>query len=656
MSSKCLDEWIKNHAGAYTDSLPAFLAAAWDINYRSKLNPLAALREQVDLPNSAAARAAAMMPYVYTSHVVALVQRYFTRCARLGFAMFDENARLLKLYGEPPFLDWMEELGVQLGGSWSTEAVGANAVALGMADQAPCQVVGSQHFSRALLDMAVYFAPLRAQRTGEACRILGGLALIVPEEDACADYLGVAVTLASNVEFHLFMPHATHDIYDREKFGYLVVDKSVKTGTFSALYNNDSIFDVLGFAPCDLTFRRMDTLFDPLPENTELWDVLERTRTVKDMPVQLTVQGKRGSYLLSSTPYHQPVLGLVGICLTITTPSLLAAQASQHIGHNALFTFQNILGSSPALLSVKEKARRIAWSDSNVLLLGESGVGKDLFAHAIHNASARRDKPFVSVNMAALPRDLIVSELFGYESGAFTGSKKSGHIGKFELANGGTIFLDEIGDLPLDLQVALLDVVERKRFMRLGSTQTVHLDVKIISATNANLLDLVQQKKFRLDLYYRLSVLALTIPPLRERGDDVVLLAGHFLHNAAAKLDLVEPTKLSKSTEDYLKQLPWPGNVRELQNTVESILQIYSTPVIEPVHLNYYLELTASPLASSVPQPTAPPPPAPSDGGSLMRDFLVAALKENKYNKGATADYLGVSRKTLFRWLKNFDL
>ena len=195
-------------------------------------------------------------------------------------------------------------------------------------------------------------------------------------------------------------------------------------------------------------------------------------------------------------------------------------------------------------------AKAVAKSESNVLILGESGVGKDIFAQAIHNASDRRDKPFLALNCAALPRDLIASELFGYEGGAFTGAKKNGNIGKFQLADTGTIFLDEIGDMPLDLQATLLRVIEQKKFMRVGSSSITNVDVRIIAATNANIQKLIDQKKFRADLYYRLSTLQFTIPPLRERGSDIILLAEYFIQAVSRRINKPNVMTLSNEAKD----------------------------------------------------------------------------------------------------------
>ncbi|SFR06171.1 sigma-54 interaction domain-containing protein [Desulfoscipio geothermicus] len=234
------------------------------------------------------------------------------------------------------------------------------------------------------------------------------------------------------------------------------------------------------------------------------------------------------------------------------------------------YTFADILGNNPELKKCIQVAERAAQSNTTVLLLGESGTGKELFAHAIHYASSRREKPFIKVNCAAIPENLLESEFFGYAKGAFTGAVKS-KIGKFELANGGTIFLDEIGDMNLSLQGKLLRVLQEMEFERVGGNQTIHVDVRVIAATNRNLRDLIRTGKFREDLYYRLNVVEVTIPPLRVRKEDLPALVNHLIVKLNRKLGK-KVQRLSRDAEEVLYSYDWPGNVRELENVVERVM------------------------------------------------------------------------------------
>lgn len=250
--------------------------------------------------------------------------------------------------------------------------------------------------------------------------------------------------------------------------------------------------------------------------------------------------------------------------------------------HFARYTFDDIVGNSKSIRETVELARRIAKSQSPVLIQGESGTGKELFAQAIHNASPRRRGPFVAVNFAALPESLIESELFGYDEGAFTGAKKGGMPGLFEQAHGGTIFLDEIGDAPLSFQVRLLRVLQEKQVRRIGSSKVIPIDVRVISATNRDLKELVEKGEFRKDLYYRLSVLPLRLPPLRERKEDILTLAEIFYNEFFQGKPPKSAIEYFAAIKEALLNYDWPGNIRELQNVVEYLVNVSPDKIPEP--------------------------------------------------------------------------
>src|SRR6202158_3705025 len=241
--------------------------------------------------------------------------------------------------------------------------------------------------------------------------------------------------------------------------------------------------------------------------------------------------------------------------------------------------FDGIVGSSTALRGVLDQIRTVAPADSTVLIEGETGTGKELIAQAIHNHSRRSNRPFVKLNCAAIPLGLLESELFGHEKGAFTGAV-SQKIGRFEAANGGTLFLDEIGDIPLELQAKLLRVLQEQEFERLGSTFTRRVNVRVVAATNHNLVGLVAEKLFRMDLYYRLNVFPIALPPLRHRTEDIPMLVAHFVHRYAASMD----KRIEKITSDAMEALvrhPWPGNIRELQNFIERAVILTNGDVLK---------------------------------------------------------------------------
>ncbi len=263
----------------------------------------------------------------------------------------------------------------------------------------------------------------------------------------------------------------------------------------------------------------------------------------------------------------------------------LIEKLSEKLGQvtTSKYTFNDILGNSPDLKKCIQVAERAARSNSTVLLLGESGTGKELFAHAIHHASPRREKPFIKVNCAAIPESLLESEFFGYTKGAFTGAIKS-KIGKFELANGGTIFLDEIGDMSLNLQGKLLRVLQEMEFERVGGNQTIKVDVRVIAATNRNLRELIRQGKFREDLYYRLNVVEITLPPVRSHKEDLPLLCNNLIIKLNRKLGK-KAKGLSRDAEEALYSYDWPGNVRELENVIERVMVTADDEIITKKNL-----------------------------------------------------------------------
>jgi len=310
--------------------------------------------------------------------------------------------------------------------------------------------------------------------------------------------------------------------------------------------------------------------------------------------------------------------------------------------NTAVSGVEAIIGSSQQYL--KEMILRLANSPSAVLITGESGVGKELYANAIHFHSDRSHEPFVKVNCAAIPESLLESELFGYVDGAFTGARKGGKMGKFELANRGTIFLDEIGEMPWAMQAKLLRVLQEKEIERVGDNRPRSVDVRIISATNADLEQLVAANKFRHDLYYRLNVVKLYIPPLRERKQDVIPLAEHFIKKLNAQLGQ-NVYGLSEAARRLLTEYDWPGNVRELHNVLEMAMNFCQNPEINPEDLPLHIRKSAG---------------QPFDYREAMdqaeRRILVQTLDIVGKNREEAAERLGISRATLFRLLRKHNL
>lgn len=325
------------------------------------------------------------------------------------------------------------------------------------------------------------------------------------------------------------------------------------------------------------------------------------------------------------------------------------------IGTRASYTFDNIQGRSRALQDALRLARIASRSDSTTLILGESGTGKELFAQAIHTASARSGGPFVAVNCGAIPRELVQSELFGHVEGAFTGASRGGSAGKFELADGGTIFLDEIGDMAFDAQVSLLRVLQEGEVTRVGAKKSQRVDVRIIAATHRNLSQAVAQGAFREDLYYRLNVLNLSVPPLRLRRDDIAMLARHFLGRVAQSLRK-DVRDLAPDALRLLEAYGWPGNVRELENTLERATNLATTTQIEVDDLP--MELQHAGAANGVRAGAGLPARAVGalDLQSRQAVAIIEALHATGGNMRLAAQQLGVSRGGLYNKMRRLGL
>lgn len=311
-----------------------------------------------------------------------------------------------------------------------------------------------------------------------------------------------------------------------------------------------------------------------------------------------------------------------------------------------------VIGETTGLLSVMTQMRRVAETNATVLIHGESGTGKELIASAIHRHSSRAAAPFIAINCGAIPLTLMESELFGHERGAFTDAKEA-KAGTFERADGGTLFLDEVGELPLEAQVKLLRVLEDRQITRIGGKKPIPVDVRIVAATNRNLEEEVKNGRFRLDLLYRLNIFVLLLPPLRERKEDVPLLANFFIrkHNRALNLDI---QGISHEAMSILSSSDWPGNVRDLENAVQSAMILCTGSTILPEHLPARLKGydQTDPLAA----------PKAEGGGiremnaQMEKELILEALKKHGYNRTLTADALHISRKTLFNKMKRYGL
>jgi transcriptional regulator with PAS, ATPase and Fis domain len=323
----------------------------------------------------------------------------------------------------------------------------------------------------------------------------------------------------------------------------------------------------------------------------------------------------------------------------------------------AKYTFNDIIGESPEIKRIKIFASKVSQTSATILLTGESGTGKELFAHSIHQASPRKDKPFVWVECSSIPRELLQSELFGYESGSFTGAGKNGKPGKFEIANQGTIFLDEIADMPIEMQAEILRVLQEKEVIRIGGVQPKKVDFRVIAATNRDIEKLVKGDRFRNDLFYRLDVIRIHIPPLRERRDDLSSLIQHYLNFFGKKYN--RPViQFSSDAQRLLERYNWPGNVRELVNVIENLVicsdgnapaTVKDIPEEISKGLYTYSKNSTTDLRESIVQMKA-------TLYKMERDMILDALRKTNNNKLKAAKLLGIHRSGLYQKLKKYGI
>ncbi len=390
-------------------------------------------------------------------------------------------------------------------------------------------------------------------------------------------------------------------------------------------------------------------------DNKNLERMLTKKQAFRDEEVSLAMEGRDMQFLATGTPIEDPDGRVNKIILVLKPLAEVHRLVNRYSSFQARFHFDDILTCSEIMEDTIELAKAASRNKSTILIQGESGTGKEMFAQSIHNQSKFADGPFIAVNCGAIPRELVGSELFGYVEGAFTGARKGGSPGKFELAQGGTLFLDEIGDMPLEQQAALLRVLQEKQVSRLGSSKAIPVNVRVICATNRDLYNEVQKGTIRKDLYFRLNVISLRIPPLRERPEDIDLLLKHFLIQGDPEWLEHTPT-IDPAVWKLLKNYPWPGNVRELQNFAERIQFAVSDYSIKLEDLPYEIQTlhekeTVRPIMSmpaylNIKQQLA----------EVEAQQIKALLLQFNGNVSRVAEALGVSRRTVDRRIKKYGL
>ena len=552
----------------------------------------------------------------------------------------DPHGTILDICGAPRLIEKAERSCVKVGHDWSELGAGTNAVGTAIALKQPAEVHSVEHFCAIAQIWSCSAAPIRDTIDGD---ILGAIDVTTTAEAFNSQSLALVVTAAHQIEqtmqsrelarcvqlLHWY--HGSANRWSREAL--VLLDRKGRV-----VAANDHALALFAGADAASALERGRAL---LPIEARF----SPESCARFLPPQVR---------LVAVESYGPQPGWDGGLLIVeparsTVDRKWIREAKPGVDSRSLF--REIVGAHPQIVELKNRALRMARAAAPVLILGETGCGKELFARAIHQASTVGAGPFVAVNCGALTRELAASELFGYEAGAFTGASVKGRAGKFEEANGGTLFLDEVGELPLDVQVGLLRVLQDNVVVRLGSNRERQIKVRIIAATNRPLEEDVRANRFRNDLYYRLKVLALTLPPLRERLDDLEALVGRFLMELEAAYGLgakrIEPALLAR-----LRAHAWPGNVRELRAVIESMYILSDAPVLGVEDLPDGFAASASALE------TRPASLLSVDAtlSGMEHEAIVSALAAQGGNLSKAARRLGISRSTLYRRLKHYAL
>lgn len=536
------------------------------------------------------------------------------------------------------------------GSVWTEETVGTCAHGISLIAGTPMQICGPEHYCGTYEQISCSSAPIYDGNRN----IAGTLCIVSPSfHQQSYHSLGLVVSMAWAVqsEFQLALNNQLLSV-TLESAQEAVITINRKGFITKA---NLTARRMLHYLDQDLIGNSFETVMGKQPLIRE---VLDTGKPILDAEIEIEQLNQR-LQLRSAQAVKDQYGQNFGCVLTLKKIDRIKKPGSIKIsGADAQFTFDRIIGNCPQLIESKKMARKFASLDANILIQGESGTGKEVYAQAIHNES-RPEGPFIAVNCAAIPRTLIESELFGYEGGAFTGAERQGRPGKIEMADGGTLFLDEIGDMPLEIQPVLLRVLEEKKLMRVGGSRYIPVDFRLVTATNKDLLDLINEKKFREDLYYRLKVLKIFIPPLRERGADIIRLAKYFIHSTAQKQGIAVPN-LDDGAIFRLCKYGWPGNIRELENAMLYAVNTSSDGVIKPEDLPDEISVISPWHGQQIEKNDYLSEHNVLENRLSIKEMekitIMQTLLQTGSNVSEAAAILGMSRSTLYRKIKEFHL
>lgn len=519
---------------------------------------------------------------------------------------------------------------------WREEENGMTSMDLAMRLDKPVRIIGAEHYCRYQQICAGSSAPVH----DDAGNILGSLNIVSLLEQYSKHSLGVVTAGAALIENQMRLEQTFRlfkTTFNTMAEGMVLIDKN-----YDIKEINNSAKNILGLLDKDvLNFDIREAL---------RFDSFERLFRKKERELDFYLDG-RTVHCIGDVDIVELGKNQIFYSIVFKAAKTVNKMINKMTGNAAIYHFEDIITEDEKMLELISYAKKIAHIDCCVLITGPSGTGKELFAHALHNASARSTGPFIAINCAALPADLVESEIFGYEPGAFTGAKQGGLIGKIELADGGTLFLDEVGELPLNIQSKLLRVLDNHRITRLGGKTEKEIDVRVIAATNRNLEDEVKNKSFRLDLFYRINTITLAIPPLCQRKGDIALLSQYFLQ----KLNQESGHSIYSIDESVLavfQAFDWPGNVRQLQNVIMRAFYVCTTSRLA-------LDNLPDTIKSLKNKNNVEHLILNSNDGSIQeveKNVILKAIQECNGNMTAAAQRLKIAKSTLYRKIKHYNI
>ncbi|MBI4962126.1 MAG: sigma 54-interacting transcriptional regulator [Desulfomonile tiedjei] len=566
-------------------------------------------------------------------------------------SFFDPQGFLIEVQIAESFQERARQENWVVGALWDEESVGTTTIALTIRTRQPSCVMGAQHYLKRSHVSTAYAAPI----FDPDGIFLGGIVLFCRRDRANNHAYGMTVAAAHLIENQMKINQSL----DEAKAAFVKSEiansyqQTVMASIPEALIAidnkglitliNDQAKKILALNDKVILGQSLQLVLGQ--ENRQVLSLIDGNDHLVHVEVRIHSGKTWNDFTLTWNPILSSAGEVIGKILILTEIRRVKKLVTSMIGARANFSFDAICGRNIEFLNTVEQARLASGSSSNVLLLGESGVGKDAYAQAIHTASERKNAPYIAINCCAIPRDLIASELFGHVEGAFTGSRRGGNQGKFELADGGTIFLDEIGEMPLEMQPVLLRVIEEKCVFRIGGAKMRPVDVRIIAATNKDLLDEVYKGNFRKDLYYRLNVFTIRLLPLSERLDDIPLLLDYFVKKYSKALGR-RIDRIDQEVIDFFLKHEWPGNIRELQNVVERMMNCVQTN-----------QLTADLIPVDVIyQATEAKPNLEIQSTKDFEKHTIAKLMAMNVSKSEIAQRLNINLSTLYRKLNRYGL